>query len=315
MDWLWILLACLGGVLLLLLSASFICFLRVFYAPRRKHPGADEYPIPEGDIYEVFREDMVNWTKMIRTIPHEEIRICSDDGLTLVGTYFEHRAGAPVELLFHGYRGTAERDLNGGVERCFSLGHNALIIDHRAHGKSDGHVITFGIRERFDCLRWIDYAVGRFGPEVKLILTGVSMGAATVMMATGEPLPPNVVMVLADCGYTSPKEIISKVMRDIHLSPRLFYPLVKLGAKLFGGFDLEETSALDAMERCRVPLILIHGDADDFVPFEMSAAIYEACSAEKRLVSIAGAGHGLAFPVDRKGYVQALAEFQQICGF
>ena len=134
------------------------------------------------------------------------------------------------------------------------------------------------------------------------------------MMTSGEPLPPNVVLILADCGYTSPREIICKVMRDLHLPAKIFYPLVRLGARLFGGFDPDETSAMDAMARCRVPLILIHGDTDDFVPFEMSEAIYKACSAPKRLVAIKGAGHGLAFPVDRVGYVRALEEFKKECG-
>lgn len=302
-------------VLLLPLGVTVYCFFKVFYVPNRDPADPDRYEIPDGKIYEPYREDMVRWTKMIRGMPREEVEVTSFDGLTLRGRYYECQPGAPVELLFHGYRGNAERDLNGGVARCFALGRNAILIDHRAGGRSDGNVTTFGIRERLDCLQWVQFALRRFGPDVKLILTGVSMGAATVMMAMGEELPPNVVCVLADCGYTSPKEIICKVIRDMHLPPRVFYPFVRLAARLFGRFDLEETSALEAVVRTKVPLILIHGDADDFVPYEMSARIYEACRSQKKLVPIKGAGHGLAYPADPEGYVQVLADFQRECGF
>jgi len=311
--WLWLSVALV--LLLVPLGITVYCFFKVFYVPGRDPEDPDAYEIPDGEIYEPYREGIVAWTKMIREMPREDVEITSFDGLTLRGRYYEYAPGAPVELLFHGYRGNAERDLSGGVARCFSLGRSAILIDHRAGGRSDGHVTTFGIRERRDCLAWVQYALQRFGPEVKLILTGVSMGAATVMMAMSEPLPPNVVCVLADCGYSSPREIICKVMRDMHLPAEVFYPFVRLAARLFGRFDLEETSPLEAVRKTDIPLILIHGDVDAFVPYEMSVRVFEACRSQKKLVPIRGAGHGLAYPTDPEGYVQALTDFQQECGF
>lgn len=304
------------SLLLLVLAASFVCFMIVFYSPRRRVLREDEFQYPKGEIYLPYRERMTQWMRDLRSMPHEDVSILSEDGLTLRGRYYEHRAGAPIELMFHGYQGNAERDLCGGVWRCFALGHNALIIDHRASGTSDGHVITFGIREHRDCLRWIDFAIAHFGPDVKLMITGISMGAATVMMAAGRDLPRNVVAVLADCGYTSPREIICKVLRDLHLPVFLFYPLIKLGARLYGRFDLEEWSPLDAMRRCRVPVIFFHGTSDDYVPYEMSCRLYEICTAEKkRLVTVPGAGHGLAFSVDEDTYLHHLGSFAEECGF
>lgn len=307
MHWtFWCLVAVLGLALIVLIT-SFICFLMVFYSARRKVLGEDEYEIPEGDIYEVYREDMVAWTKSIRSMPHEDVEIKSYDGLTLKGQYFEYDADAPLEILFHGYRGNAERDLCGAVERAFAVRRNALIVNHRAAGPSDGRVITFGIKERRDCLAWIDYAIAKFGPEVKIVITGISMGAATVMMAAGEDLPKNVISVLADCGYTSPKEIICKVVKDMKLPVKVFYPFIKLGARIFGRFDLEETSPIEAMSRCSVPIVFVHGDADAFVPYDMSVRLCEACASEKKtLITINGAGHGLAYPKDPKGYVDQL---------
>lgn len=315
MQWLWICLGAAVGIALLVLLTALICFFRVFYSPKRKVLGDDEYEIPDGEIYKPYLDAMVNWVKAARAMPHEDVSITSFDGLTLRGRYFECQPGAIVELLFHGYRGNGERDLSGGIERCFALGRNALIIDQRAGGRSDGHVITFGIREYRDCLDWINYAVKRFGEDTKIVLTGVSMGAATVMMAAGEPLPKNVVCVLADCGYTSPREIIRKVIRDMKVPEGLLYPFIKLGAKLFGHFDLEENSPLEALSKCSVPVIFIHGDADDFVPCEMSRRLYDVCTSQKKFVPIPGAGHGLAYPVNKEAYLQGLSDFQRECGF
>jgi pimeloyl-ACP methyl ester carboxylesterase len=299
----------LSALLFAILAASFVCFMMVFYSPKRKPLGPDEYEIPKGEIYEVFREDMIAWTKQIRSMPHEDIEIRSTDGLTLRAKYFEYAKDAPIELLFHGYKGNAERDLCGGVERCFRLGRNAMIIDQRASGRSDGHVITFGIKESADCYEWVKYTVARFGEEKKIIIGGISMGAATVMMATRFDLPKNVVCVLADCGYTSPKDIIKKVVKEMKLPADLIYPFIRLGALIYGRFNLEETSAMETMKKCTVPVVFVHGDDDAFVPYDMSVRLHDACTSEKKtLITIHGAGHGLAFPVDQDGYVNQLAE-------
>ena len=312
----WITVAIVAAVLLfLVLAASLVCFILVFYSGKRKALGPDEYDIPPGKIYEPFREDMIGWIKQIREMPHENIEIKSYDGLTLRGTYYEYATDATVELLFHGYRGNAERDLCGGIERCFALGRSVIIIDQRAGGRSDGHIITFGIREHRDCLSWIDYAIERFGKDRKLIIGGVSMGASTVVMAAGEKLPPNVVCAMADCGYSSTEDIIKKVIVDIKLPVWLVYPFIRLGGMIFGGFDIKKGSPIEAAKRATVPIVFLHGDEDAFVPHDMSVKMHAACQTQTKMVTIKGAGHGLAFPVDRKGYVEALREFERECGF
>ena len=309
MKLLWILLAIAAGVALLVLLIAYVCYRIAFYVPPRKPSDGDEIDIPEGDIYEPFREDMERWTREMRALPHEDMTITSFDGLKLTGRYYEYAPGAPVELMFHGYRGNAERDLSGGVHRCFRLGRSALLVDQRASATSEGNVISFGINEHRDCLAWLDHAIERFGPDVKIILTGISMGASTVLMAADKPLPDNVIGILADCGYTSAKEIIKVVIRMMKLPPDLAYPFVKLGARLFGRFDLEELTAVDAMKKCTVPVIFFHGESDDFVPCDMSRVNYEACTARKMLVTVPGAGHGLAFPVEPERYLQVLRDF------
>ena len=297
-----------AAVLLFVLAASAVCFFLVFYSAPRKDPG-DRIDIPDGEIYEVYREQMEAWVRQTRQMHQEDVSIRSFDGLTLRGKYYEYAPGAPIELMIHGYRGSSERDMSGGVQRAFRLGRSALIIDQRASGRSEGNVITFGVREHRDCLAWVDFMVKKFGPDVKIILTGISMGASTVLMASGQELPENVVGILADCGYTSAREIIHKILRQIHLPIRLVYPFVKLGARLFAGFDLEQADARKAVRNCTRPVIFYHGDGDDFVPWEMSRDNHAACPARKKLVIIPGAGHGLSFPADQERYVAELREF------
>lgn len=307
MQLLWILLGVAAALLMVVLAIAYVCFRMAFLSDRK----ADqlEFPIPEGEIYEPYREQMVQWMKETRTMDHEDMEITSADGLKLRGKYYEWKPGAVIELMFHGYRGNADRDLCGGVQRCFFLGRNTLIVDQRACGASEGKVITFGIRESEDCLIWIDHLISRFGPEVKIIITGISMGASTVLMAAGKKLPPQVIAVLADCGFTSAKEIIQEVIRQMKLPPKLAYPFVKLGALLFGHFDPDVDSALEAMKRCKIPVMFIHGEGDDFVPCDMSRRNYEACAAPKKLWTVPGAGHGLSILVDKPGYLRELREF------
>ena len=195
---------------------SLICFIKVFYSKPRKPLSQDEYELPPGREYVPFYPEIRSWIMDIKSKEREEISIKSFDGLTLRGYYYEYSPDSPIELLFHGYKGNAERDLNAGVERCAKLGRSCCLIDQRASGRSDGTVISFGINEKRDCLDWIDYITEKF-PGREIVIGGVSMGAATVMMAAGEGLPKHVVSVMADCGYTSQKDIIKKIVKEMHL--------------------------------------------------------------------------------------------------
>ena len=296
-------------LIILTLLISYICFRMVFYVSRKNEKITDEIPLPEGKIYEPYHDMMRNWTIEARKMKHEHFYIKSHDGLKLHARYYEYSKDAVLEIMFHGYRGSAERDLSGGIQRCFALGRSVLIVDQRTSCGSEGNVISFGINEHRDCLAWVDFAVKQFGPEVKIVMTGLSMGASTVLMAAGKMLPSNVVGVLADCGFSSPKEIIKKCAKDLHYPAELIYPFIKLGARIFGRFDLEEYSSIEAMKNCKVPVIFFHGEDDDFVPCDMSRMNYEACAAPKRLVTVKGAGHGLVYVMDNDGYFDAVADF------
>ena len=293
------------------LLAAYICFKLTFYSQRvKRSDNPDEIALPEGEIYEKFRPEIENWTRRMRALPQKDVEITSFDGLKLRGKYYEQKPGAPIELLMHGYKGDCERDLSGGIFRCFALGRNALLVDHRASGRSEGKVISFGINESRDCVDWVNYIIEHIDPNAKIFIGGVSMGGSTVQLACARGLPENVVGLLSDCGYSSAKRIIKKVIAEMHLPPSLCYPFVKLGARIFGHFDLEEISPEEAVAQCTLPIIFLHGDKDDFVPFEMSVESYNACASKhKRLVKIEGAGHGLAFPAAQERYVKEVGDF------
>lgn len=303
-------LAILCFVILAVFFISLACFLRIFYSKKRKPLPQGEFPLPKGEIYKEFYGQMIDWMKQTQTLPHTEVSIRSFDGLKLCGKYYEYKEGATVEILFHGYKGSAERDLCGAVYRCFALGHNALIVDQRASGKSEGRVISFGVNESIDCASWVNFVIKNIDADAKIIITGISMGAATVMTAAGRELPKNVVGVLADCGYTSTKDIVKKVVRDMKLPPDIVYPFARFGAMLFGGFDPDSSSPIEAMKKCKLPVIFFHGDSDDYVPCYMSEQNFDACASEhKHLVITKGAGHGLCFPKDTDTYFREVKKF------
>lgn len=298
------------ALFVLALGVSYVCFYRIFYSPAKKEKNQEEYPIPEGRVYQVFRSQMIEWMDNSKSLPHKDVEIRSFDGLTLRGKYYELSPDAPIEILFHGYKGDSYRDLSGGIARCFELGHSALVVDHRAAGRSEGKIISFGANESRDCEAWVDFVINNINNDAKIILTGVSMGAATVMIAASRDLPSNVIGVLADCGYTSCKDIVKKVMRDMKLPADLLYPFARIGALLFGKFDPNKASPIETMKACKLPVIFIHGDYDKFVPYQMSVDNYNACNAQnKKLVTIEGAGHGLCYPVNMQKYRDALQNF------
>jgi len=294
------------------LLAVYIIYRICFGEYRERYPEDDlEQHMPKGPAYEVFREAIERGIqRVIDAKEYEVVETVSVDGLTLRGRYYHRKDGAPLVLFFHGYHCNFYRDGNGIYAYAKRNDINLLLVSQRAQGLSEGKTITFGIMERLDCLSWIEYAINRFGGDVRIGLFGISMGASTVMMAADLNLPDNVKGILADCGFTSPKEIICEVMESLKLPPKLFYPLAKLGAKWFGRFDLETASATESLQHCNIPVWLIHNDGDDFVPFWMSKKNYEACSSpDKKFTKVQGVGHGLSFLHAPEVYQKMMDDF------
>lgn len=239
----------------------------------------------------------------------EEVSIKSDDGLTLYGRYYHIKDNGPVEIMCHGYKGNAIRDFCGNYRIAKEAGRNVLLIDERCHRKSEGHTITFGINERRDVLCWVRYVSDRFS-NPSIVLSGVSMGAATVLMVSGMNLPDNVKAVIADCPYDAPSNIIKKVgATDMGLPVKLVYPLIKMGGMLYGKFNLEADSPVEAVKKSKVPILLIHGDDDRFVPYQMSVNIHAAAPDKIHFHTIRGAGHAINYVTAPEEYTKVVNEF------
>lgn len=285
------------------LAVGWICvytFLQCFYSPKDRN--IDPYKLIEGEQYEELAEVITDCTRVMDKAPCQWVSITSRDGLTLHGRYYHTRDRAPTAIAFHGYKSSALRDGCGGFALSRKHGFNILVPDQRAHAKSEGNVITFGIKERWDCLSWIEYVNQRFGSDLPILLSGLSMGAATVLMAADLPLPKNVVGIMADCPYSSPAEIIRKVCADRGFPEKAVFPFIRLSARLLGGFPLMETSAFQAVQHANVPVLLIHGDDDRFVPCDMSREIAAHCASPVQLEIFPGAGHGLSYMTDPERY-------------
>ncbi|MBQ8269204.1 MAG: alpha/beta fold hydrolase [Clostridia bacterium] len=300
-----------ASLLLALLGGAYYAYRRTFGKTKRMQ---DPDPLsfirdPRGSAdYEGHKKRV----EAASAVPYERVFIRSGDGLRLSARFYEGEEGAPVVIFFHGYRSNAIHDGCGLHAVARSLGYRILLCDQRAHGESEGRCLTFGVKERLDAKCWAEYAAERF-PDAPIFLSGISMGAATVLMAASLPMPRTVVGVLADCPYSSPREIIMKVVGEMGLPPRLMYPLIRLGALLYGGFDPNETDAVRSVRMKTPPLLIVHGTADGFVPSEMSSKIDAAAVGEHTLVLVDGADHGKSFTVAPELYVKTLNDFFDAC--
>ena len=305
----------LWSILILLAAVAGIMaygYRKAFYAPEPRTE--DLYQLPPGEQYEQERDRMLALIREMDAVPYEPVTITAADGTSLFGRYYHVRDGAPLQLQFHGYRSAGIKDFCGGNPLARRAGQNTLVVDQRAHGKSGGTAIAFGVLERYDCLDWLRWANERFGADTPIYLSGVSMGAATVLMAAGLELPQNVLGIIADSPYSCPRAIIRKVCgQDMHLPAAIVCPLVELAGRLFGGFSLSDSSPREAVKQAKVPILIIHGEDDRFVPCDMSREIAENCASPVRRETFPGAGHGLSYIVDTQRYSRVTAEFFHFC--
>ncbi len=294
-------------IVIIILSISRWAYRMAFLNP--KEGRENYYDMPIGDQYEPLWPRMTRMIDSMMETKFEEVYITSHDGKQLFGRYFHVSDDAPLEIQFHGYKSTSLRDYCGGSQLAHKLGYNELLIDQRSHGKSEGNTITFGIKERRDCLSWIEYALKRFGKDKQIILSGLSMGAATVLMANDLNLPDNVIGIIADCPYSSPKAIIKKVCKDLGYPPTIAFPFIALGAFIFGHFNIFESNAVDAVKSTKIPILLIHGDDDRFVPCDMSREIHKSRPDLIQFHAFPDAGHGISYLVDTAHYEKLVEDF------
>ena len=287
---------------------SYTFFAACRQTKRRNWLDPEELKGTDGEKLYPYISHAHNW---FSTHEVEDIYVQSRDGLQLYARWIPAENPRGTILLVHGYQSTPYIDFSLVLEVYHNLGMNILIPDQRCHGKSEGKYITFGVKEWRDMTCWVDYHNKHLG-NWPVILSGLSMGASTVMYMADEALPANVRGMIADCGFTSPYDIIGKVFRAVtHLPAWPFLWATDLCARVFAGFSLKEKDTRKVLQGGKYPIILAHGLSDNFVPCEMSREAYDACTSPKELLLVEGAGHGYSFLKDRERYTQTVTAFLQ----
>ena len=242
--------------------------------------------------------------------PHEEVWMRSDDGLKLHATYFKGAEENQAVICFHGYTSDGLSDYGSISNFYLKRGYRMLLVDARAHGKSDGKYIGFGNKDRYDALGWIRWMIDQAGEDVKILLHGDSMGGATVLMASGLALPGQVKGIVSDCAFTSPKEMFTHVLhRMYHLPAFPIIPVADALNRKQAGYGLDDCNAAREIKKAKIPILLIHGDQDTFVPCSMCETLYQNCASPKKKLIIKGAGHCESYYKDPERFENALEEF------
>lgn len=294
-------------VIFCVLAISLYAYFETFYINKKELSNISQ--LSKGQLSDDELEKLSSLIAQFKNDEFEKVSIESFDGVMLNAKYYEYNENAPLQIVFHGYRSEGYRDFAGGMKLAKELNHNVLMVEQRGHGESDYRSTTLGMLEKYDCVYWVKYAVKRFGLNVKIILTGISMGASTVLMASNLKLPSNVCAIIADSPFSSPNDIILKVLKDKNVSSNIVMPFIKFGALVYGGFKFDKIGAVDAVKETNIPILILHGEDDSFVPTYMSKEIYYNCSSKKELCVIEKADHCRGYLVDENKYANVVKKF------
>ena len=248
--------------------------------------------------------------ELMMSQPHEDLWIESFDGLKLHATWFPQGECKKVVICFHGYTSQGMSDYIGLSGYYLQKGYSMLLVDERAHGQSEGKHIGFGCLDRQDALKWIEKVVKDCGEDVEILLHGTSMGGATVLMTSGLKLPIQVKGIVSDCAFTSAKEVFTHVLKSMYHMPA--FPTIQISDfmnRKLSGYGLDECNAAREVKKAKVPILLIHGSGDTFVPCSMCETIYQNCASPKKKLIIEGAAHAESYYKDPTSYEKALNEF------
>jgi len=246
----------------------------------------------------------------LETRPHERVEITAQDGTPLIGHWYAPENPKRILIAMHGWRSSWSQDFGMIAPFWLESGCAVLFAEQRGQGNSGGEYMGFGLLERFDCLDWIGWVNERTEQKLPLYLGGISMGASTVLMTAGFDLPENVRGIIADCGFTSPRAIWKHVVENrFHLPYGLYSRAANDICKRRIQVPSDAYSTVEALRSCAVPVLLIHGTDDRFVPVEMTYENYKACTSEKQLFIVPGAEHGTSYLVDTAGYETAVRSF------
>lgn len=255
-----------------------------------------------------------NWVDSLQqTKALKDTFIYSTDGVRLHAMYVASPdATKHTAVIVHGYTDNAIRMMMIGYLYHHDLRYNILLPDLRYAGWSDGNHIQMGWNDRLDVIQWIQIANQLFGNDTQMVIHGISMGAATTMMVSGEQLPDCVKCFVEDCGYTTVKEQFAKELKEQFHLPS--FPLLNIASWLCNiryGWNFEEASSIEQVRKCKLPMLFIHGDSDDYVPTDMVYKVYENKSMPKELWVVPGATHAMSYRDHKIEYTRRVRSFTE----
>lgn len=302
---LYIVLGIIGGLLLIAFFSLLYLHYQVFYSP---HKGQNnDFALTKSTQFLGNEDNVTSLISSLKEIPYEDAYIMSFDILKLhARVYKSTNNDKRVAILFHGYRGTACRDFSGGAKLLIEEGLNVILVDERGHGLSKGHNITFGRREQKDVSSWCTYAHQIFGDDIEIILVGISMGAATVLMASDQV---DVKKIIADCPYSTEREIIEETIRHLKLSSKIFWPITNLSSIIFSRSNLSKDDASIHVKNSKAKILIIHGEKDSIVPYKFSERIYLENKEKVQYELFANTDHGVSYLTDTNRYKKVVKDF------
>lgn len=249
----------------------------------------------------------VNW--LIKDSNYIDTYITSSDNLKLHAYEVKNENKTDKwAIVVHGYTSEGKL-LSSKAKHLYNMGYNVLVPDLRSHGTSEGNYIGMGWHDRLDIIDWINYIV-KNNPNSEIALHGTSMGSATVLMVSGEKLPSNVKAIVADCGYTSVYDEFSYQLKQLFNLPA--FPIMNFSdvvTHIRAGYCLNDASAINQVKKSTTPILYIHGDKDDFVPYYMMDELYNATNSEKEKLTIEGGEHANSDLVNPKLYWSTVNSF------
>ena len=296
----------LGGLLIIFFVVLYFVYRYIYHSPRKGQN--NDFRVEPGMNYQGTKCKIDEYITKLIAVPYEDLWIKSYDGLKLHAYFYRRENSDKFILMFNGYRGTPRSNFSGSAIDAMDLGFNVILCDQRAHNLSEGHTITFGRKEQRDVLTWINFVKEKWGNSIKIMIAGISMGAATVLLASDKIDPE--IKIIADCPYSNQKDEIMYMMKKMKIPPKLVWPFAYLSLVIYGHARLKD-DALGNVSRSKCKILIIHGSKDSVVPYQMSERVYLANKDHVQYELFDGVDHAISYMVDTDRYKKIVTKFMQ----